>query len=508
MGINVINNELTVCSAVCHLKNDFTTECDIIVPDTKPDIARILQVSARARITGSETQNDRVIISGTVNFNILYLADNEEKSVKSIDSSCVFSNLFQHNGIRENMLSVTNVDVSELNFNIANCRKLTLKAILSGEAEVFSCGDVSIISDIENAKTKKTALFSTVIAAHAESEATVVENIEIPQGKKDIEEVLKSDARITGSDIKIIDDKVIIKGSVLVTTLYSGEGKIEYVESELLYAHVLDAEGIRQDMLTDYDAKITGLNVNAAPDINGKLRCLDISADLFFRIIARRTQQTECVTDAYLPHGAVELKKNSVSVSGIENSINNEVNFKETISLPDNIAPIDTVYETIARPIIQRCEIEGDKLKISGYTEIYILYLSSDETFPVFSHKANVDFSVVTDAPDCSLVPLAKCNVRGINYVLGGERSIEVRGSISITTRCIREKETEFICDAEEKEYIPEKRPSIIVSFVSGESSLWDIAKEYNIDEKELLSANALASEEEVQVGMALIIPK
>ena len=508
MGINVVNENLMICSAVCSIKNDFTTECDIIVPDTKPDIARILQISARAKITSSETQNDRIIISGTVNFNILYLADNEEKSVKAIDSSCVFSNLFLHNGIRENMLSVTNVDVGELSFNIANCRKLTAKAILCGEAEVYSCRNTEIICDIENASMKKLPLASTVISAYAESETTVMDSVELPQGKADILEILKSDAKITGSDIKIIDDKVIIKGTALVTTLYAKENGIEYIESELLYAHVLDAEGIRQDMMTDYDAKVTGLSVNVAPDANGQLRVVDICLELFFRIIARHTEQIECITDAYLPHGALELKKNSISVFGIESSINNEVNFKETISIPENLAPIDTVYEIIARPKIQKCEIESDKLRIIGYTEVYILYLSRDEMFPVFSYKTNVDFSVVTDAPDCTLTPKAKCSVRGINYVLGTERSIEVRGAISITTRCIREKEAEIIYSAEQTEYIPKKRPSIIISFVSDERSMWDIAKEYNIDEKELLSANAIESEDDVTLGMALIIPK
>ena len=82
-------------------------------------------------------------------------ADNEEKSVKSIDASCVFSNLFQHSGIREGMITIADIDVGNLSFNIANCRKLTVKAVLCGKVKVYSCRDVELISSIEGACTKK-----------------------------------------------------------------------------------------------------------------------------------------------------------------------------------------------------------------------------------------------------------------------------------------------------------------------------------------------------------------
>ena len=95
MEINVMKQNMSVCRAVCHIKSDFTTECDIIVPDTKPDIDRVLRISARVKLTNSETQNDRVIVSGNIVFNILYLADGEEKCVKAIECPCGFSNLFQ-----------------------------------------------------------------------------------------------------------------------------------------------------------------------------------------------------------------------------------------------------------------------------------------------------------------------------------------------------------------------------------------------------------------------------
>ena len=508
MEININNEKLSVCPAVCHTKSEFNTECDIIVPDSKPDISRILQISARAKVTSCETQTDRVILSGTISFNILYLADNEEKCVCSIDSSCVFSNLFTHSGITEGMLTIADAEVSSLSYDLANCRKLTAKAALCGCLKVYDRGELNLISSIDGARMRRTELSSTVIRAFSESTATVTDSFELSAGKMSISEILKSDAEISDSDIKIIDDKAIIKGTIAVTTLYCAEGKLDYIETELPFAQVIDVQGIRGDMMVDYTAKITDLSVRAADDAVGEKRILDIDAELFFRVTAKETVHCSAVTDAFIPRGALNCQSSPVRVSSIEGTVHNEINFKELITLPEAAAPIETVYETVARPFAEKCEIIGDKLKISGYTEVYILYLSHDALSPVYSYKADIDFSVVTDAPDCTLTPSAECRLKSLSYVIGGERSIEIRGSLAITTQCIRSREEIIVSDAKIEEYAPPKRPSIIISYASEDRSLWDIAKEYNVAEEDILSANALENEDALSPCAALIIPK
>ncbi len=508
MEINIKNDSLSVCSAVCRTKSDFSTECDVIVPDSKPDIKKVLQLSARVKVTNCETQSDRVIVSGIVKLNILYLADDEEKSVRAIDTSCVFSNLFQNSAIMENMLTVADIDVGNLSYNIANCRKLTVKAVLCGKVKVYSLKDVDFVSDIEGACVKKKNLSSTIIACHGESTANIQDSFELSQNKYSIKEILKTESKITDSDIKIIDDKAIVKGNISVTTLYVTENGIDFMENELPFANVFDVSGLRPDMSADYTAKIEDLQISACEDSEGNLRILDINAELFFRVMGFVTINKECITDAYIPRGALECKTSTIEVSGVEKTLVNQVSFKEIINLPETHSPIDTVYRVIARPFIESCTTEGEKMKIEGYSEIYILYLSKDEEAPVYSYKEDIDFSAVGDIMDCSLIPNSECEVKTLSYTLGGDKSIEIRGSLEITTKCVRYSETEIVLDAKEAEYTPVKRPSIIVSYANDQRGLWHIAKEYNISGEEILMANGMEAEEEITEGKALIIPK
>lgn len=508
MEINIKNETLPVCSGVCRTKNNFSAECDVIVPDTKPDILKVLQLSACPKVTSCETRNGHLIVSGSISFDILYLADNEEKCVKSITSSCEFSNLVRDSNIGDSMLTFADVDVSDLSCNVANCRKLSLKAALCMNACVYSCCNLDIITEIEGACTKKSTLVSDVICAHAQDTTIITDSFSIAPDKAPIAEILKTDAAITESSVKIIDDKAIVKGSMRVTVLYRSDALLEYAQTEISFAHILEADGIREDMKSEHSVRLTDISASASADTDGKMCVIDISTQIAMRVIARRSTSTECVTDAYLPHGALECSYAPVSVDNVETVINRDVDFREKVTLPDSMPPIGTIYQVIARPFTENCLSEGGKLHISGYTEIYLLYLSSDNSTPVCSHKTNVDFTVECDSPGCMLTPVTSCKLRNISYTINNEKTVELRGNIDVEVECIRTTETEIIYDAAPSEYVPPVRPSIIVSCVHSGRTLWDIAKEYAVSPEDILAANALESEMDLHSGATLIIPK
>ena len=508
MEINIKNETMQVCSSVCRIKNNFSAECDVIVPDSKPDILKVLQLSARPKVTSCEIRNNHLIVAGTVTFDILYLADNEEKCVKAITSSCEFSNLVRDSSISDLMMPVCDVDVCELGCDVANCRKLSLKATLCLSGAVYSCGNKEIISAIEGACTKKATITSDMICANSKDIATITESFSLAPDKAPIVEILKADGVITESGIKVIDDKAIVKGAVRITILYTSESGIEYAATEMSFAHILEADGIREDMNCEHNVKIADITASASPDAEGRVCTFDISAQLAMRVIARKKTSVECITDAYLPHGAIELGFMPISTDYAEKQLMCDAEIKERLSLPPTYPEIKSVYQLIARPFTESSVPEGDKLRISGYTEIYLLYLSSDSSSPVCSYKTNADFSVLCDSPGCMLTPVSSCRIKNISYVIADERTFEFRGNVEIEVQCIKTTNTDIVYEVTPAEYTPVQRPSIIVSCVHTGRTLWDIAKEYGVKPEDILKANALESEADLHGGAALIIPK
>lgn len=508
MEINIKNETLPVCSSAYRVKNNFSAECDVIVPDSKPDILKVLQLSARPKVTSCEIRNNHLIVSGTVTFDILYLADNEEKCVKSITSSCEFSNLVRDSNIADSMTAICDVDVCDLGCDVANCRKLSLKATLCLSGTVYSCCNLDVVSEIDGACIKKTPLYTDMICVNSKDISTVTESFSLAPDKAPIIEILKTDGVLTESSIKVIDDKAIVKGSVRITILYISENGIEYAGTEVAFAHILEADGIREEMNCEHSVKITDISSSASPDEEGNLCTFDISTQLLMRVIAREKKCVECITDAYIPHGAIDLRYSPVSVDSVERIIKRDTDIKERVTLPQTFPAIKTVYQVMARPFIESSVPEGDMFRVSGYTEIYILYLSEDSSAPACSYKTNAEFSVECDSPGCMLTPVTSCNMRNISYVISDDRTVELRASVEVEVQCIKTTDTDIVYEVMPAEYTPVPRPSIIVSCVHSGRTLWDIGKEYGVSPDDILKANALESEADLHSGAALIIPK
>ncbi len=508
MELNIKNESLHMCTAVCCTKNNFTAECDVIVPDTKPDILKVLQLSADMKSVSYETKNGRVTASGTLCFNILYLADDEDKSIHTITSSCEFSNIIRDDTISEFMLTFADVDVDRLSYNIANCRKLTLRADLIMSIQVYSCHDLDIISDIDGACAQKRSISSGVICAHNQSTTNLSDSFTLSPGKAPICEIYKTEASITDSDIKLIDDKAIIKGNLRITVLYRSEIGIEHAQSEIPFAHILPADGIREGMDTDYLVKVLCITSESAENQSGDMNIINFSADLYFRVIARCTYTATCITDAFLPHGNLSCKHSPVCVSHTEKTLCHNADLKEIITLADDCPAINEICHISFRPMVKEVFSEGNYLRINGCTEVCILYISGDNFFPVCSYKTEVTFSTACESAGCDLTPVADCILKNMSYTITSDNSVELRGTLQLKIQCIRTSEENIVFSAEECEYTPKKRPGIIVSCVSPGRSLWDIAKDYAITPESILSANALTCEDDIKAHMTLIIPK
>jgi len=61
-------------------------ENDIIVPDVKPDISRILLLDGDAYVNSAEAAQDKIIVNGTIQYKILYVPDGESREVKGINT--------------------------------------------------------------------------------------------------------------------------------------------------------------------------------------------------------------------------------------------------------------------------------------------------------------------------------------------------------------------------------------------------------------------------------------
>ena len=109
---------------------------DVIVPDVKPDVLKVLQVDAFAGLTDKGITNGAVYVEGRLNVNILYIPDSEEEGIGCIKASFNFKDRIENPEIMPEMKLKISCDVSRVEFTLLNSRKLSIKSTVSCNYEI------------------------------------------------------------------------------------------------------------------------------------------------------------------------------------------------------------------------------------------------------------------------------------------------------------------------------------------------------------------------------------
>ena len=70
MSVEILKEVINHTHEKRGLSVSYISDCDIIVPDYKPDILNILEVTAFEQIDEKNISKDYVTVSGTINYNI------------------------------------------------------------------------------------------------------------------------------------------------------------------------------------------------------------------------------------------------------------------------------------------------------------------------------------------------------------------------------------------------------------------------------------------------------
>lgn len=508
MDLKITNTALELSSEICRSENSFGAESDLIVPDNMPDILSILQISANAATSVCDPQTDRVLLTGNVFFNILYVADTPQREVRAINTGAVFSNIFSAPGVRDSMPVLSEVNVSSITYNLANCRKLSVHGELLGKITVYSNSEMNLPTEIEGAETQTASVTCSVIKARGSAQETVTDSFELSPDKRPALEILRDEVRISDRAIKIIRNKAIIKGSIAVSVLYSSEAGIKQFKGEIPFTKVVNVEGLEEDMTVEYTIDVQGWETELSADDNGENRNIDVETMLYFNVLGKRSQSCGAITDAYFPGHKLVCEKQTLSLSSSSAPETEECSIKGSIRLPAAFGEIEQVHDISGCPRIVRVIREDGDIIVEGAAAISILYRTMNPEFPTASHSCDVEFRHILSGEKYSDLPSVKAELRSMSCSISGGGAIEVRGIAMLSV------ESHFSCDRsvvtsvrlEEEE--PRETPSILISYIARDKSLWEIAKGYNISQDKLMSANDIRSEEELKGRRALVIPR
>lgn len=487
---------------VCQKYSQSMVECDVIVPDVKPDIRKVLEVSGTVSITQKQIQQDRVLIQGVVRMTVLYVPDEENGgTVMSLFAAQEFNHVSDCRGAAPEMQFLAEAEPESFDSTMINSRKLNLRCVLGIGIKVSKPLTLEFATGIEGSDKialKKEPLRMICAADNAQCQVILREQLEMPSGKPTIGEILKISAVPTPLELCIMENKVLAKGQVRVCTLYLAEDQdrsLQFVEHVIPFTEILDAEGLHEDMEGEAEYTLHDMYYEVRENSDGESRILGLELVLGALVRGSEIREVEAITDAYALSGGLDVACRQYSLEQLLDNNTAQITVKDQAKLPPMLPPLKQVCDVNTTAKIDRITAENGQITVHGTLHTQILYLSHEESSPVSGFRHITEFSHSFDVP-CAKADTscdARVFVDHTSYTLSGDDSLELRFLVGLSVKSLK---TGLTCLVESMtEVAPDHSapyPCMVLYFVQKGDSLWKIAKAYHTTVDSIKALNGL----------------
>ncbi|WP_070000033.1 DUF3794 and LysM peptidoglycan-binding domain-containing protein [Cellulosilyticum sp. I15G10I2] len=519
MSVELIRKPITLDEMTRRESVQVIKERDIIVPDGKPDMKRILQLDGKVNIDQLDVSQDRILYRGKIDILVLYTTENNESNVYTMKGNIPLEDFVILEGVDKDQRIDFEYDIEHMSYNILNERKLNVKAIMQLDAAATRSKQTTVICGIDTEapiQTREEEIEVITLGTEKEDRVIVREDLTVMQAKPSIAEILKSYVQIQEEQVKRTEAELMYNGILEVSTMYKaggGEDTIEIINHRIPFEGRVDLPKDDGEVFWDCTLSVAPSYMQVAPDYDGEDRVIEsefIVTAKYYKF-NKTVQPTIC--DLHCPGKKVSTSDKVLEYMNLHNRVHLSIPKKEAIMIENFIPENNEVFSVVIRPNVEEKLIADDKLTIKGVLEVKTIYIAK-EVGSVIDTAVNIvpfaqEIEVKGIAKKASVVPRimakdVKIYSQGkkevvVEYMLDSTAEIYTKGNLNV----LEEISLEDMTKEELDQY-----PSMTVYQVKKGDSLWELAKRFNTSVKDIQEINGIDMPDALHTGQKIIILK
>lgn len=487
---------------------------EYLIPDTHPDVEKVLMIEAKPSITSKETMGDKIVVEGIVEYNLLYLAKEENTVVSSVNYSQKFNSSLNLEEAEHKVVCEVECRVEHIEGKIINERKVSIDGVLSFNWEMYKGKELELIKDVEGAEGVEILKKNEVINNTNANESIDIAGksvIRVSMDKPQISKILKSKMNLHKKEIKIGEDKVYCGCYCKLTILYlSNESKDIYsLEDNIYLSKEVEVTGVTPDMMVIADFDIKNKDITVEEDDLGEARIINTEVSVNCNVKIFSKKNVDIVIDAYSPKFPIEILKDECEIGMIQGVYNTESIVKDNIYMNEGDMMPERIITFSGKAIITEKSITDDKIMVGGYVSVNVIYKINDEEKYLDKISGDIPFNISIEANGVNdnMKALVKANIENMDVAIEAN-TIAVKATLTMTAKVLFEVKKEFVKDVLEGDGEEvEKKASITIYVVSKGDTLWNLAKKYSTTVDEIIRINELEDGNSLIPGEKLLIP-
>lgn len=490
----------TICSCLkqaVHEVNHLEQTQEVRLPDSMPDISRILGAWGQVIMRGKEWRSDRFLSNGGIMAWVLYAPEDgtEPRCVDTwipLQMEWELPEMDREGTIRVQWLPRF-VDARSV-----SPRKIMLRLGVSalGQAHVPMDAEIFVPDEVPEMVELLRRTYPVTLDKETGEKAFVMdEDLMLPPTSPGAEKLLYYTVQPEVSDCKVMADKLAFRGNANLHVLYrSEEGQLHSCDMDLPFSQLAELDGsYGKDVSTDVTMGVTGLELELDPEGHLRFKC-----GLVAQYLIRDKVPVELVEDAYCTDRSYELNSRQLELPAVLDVRSDSINASQNLPGSGN-----RIVDTAFLPDFPRIRRKDNTTEMELPGLFQVLYYDDDGALQSGSGRWEGQWSMNADAAsrvNAAVVPSGRPQA-----TLTGN-GIDLRGDVQLQTGTLSGGMLPMVAglDLGEKKEMPSNRPSVILRRCEREP-LWNLAKEYGSTVAAIKEANRL--QEEPDAMRFLLIP-
>lgn len=509
MSFDAITKKIGFSEQVFEFSGEQSLNADINLPDYCPEIQRILKCEVSAYVTNVQNSAGRVTADATANVKIIYAA--EDGKTGCYEQSYPLQKVAESGRLEGS--STVNVKV---NTDYANCRavsprRVEVHAVLTFLIRAFATREESVLCEAcgcgLQAQTRECETVSAI--GSARRSLPMSEVIEVGDDKPAIFQIINVSTSAIPDEIKLINGKMLLKGTLNIKISYIGEGSesIESVEHSMPISQIIELDGLGEESI--YSLELDASATQAIPKVDsaGSVRLIDISVPLIATLTAWDKQNLELISDIYSTDYEMNSELRSVELKRFLDSSNAVFTNKAVVDCR-GAAP-GVVLSAWCSELKYSVSGKDDALAINGTYTANVLYRDKEGQT---NHAAKpVDFEHTCRLKEGAERISAQSDMQIVSCscAVTADGNLEMQTELSLNACAFGVDVERYIGSVSVNEDAPKAHSdcALTVYYAGNGDMLWDIAKHYNTTVEAIRGENRFEGDA-LRSGDVLLIPR
>lgn len=515
-NLELIKENIELQRQIGENSNDEILKEEYLIPDTLPDVVKILSADVNKRITNTEVQAGKVLVEADVDYSIIYLADEESgRGINSVVYKGKLSNFIDIVGAEQGMFCNVECELEHINTILINERKINIEAYFRVKCEVCKQETFEFVQSVENKPDvqiiKKPECVEKTLYNNT-SKLNGKSDVKVTMDKPQIDKIIKFDCMLHKKDVKLSDDKIQCSCFAKVNILYKADGSREIynLEDDIFISDEKEIVGVNSAMNHEADFIIDSANYKLIQDDLGEDRIISIDVNVNAGVKVSKVENIEVIDDAYSPQSELDILKEKAEVKIRLGEGTTEAIAKDNIRLDgDNDEPVQVMCAKGEITSIDK-EIKNEMVNIDGTLKVNCLYKSSNDEIGFGNKEYDLPFTASIEIPGLKddMEVVVKGTIENIQSSIEAG-TIAVKAILSFNSIASYKDNKEYIktIEVDEEAEAQKKKASVIIYVVQAGDTIWKLAKKYKTTMCDIAKVNGIDLDDTLEIGTKLIIP-